>query len=60
VSVSLDIEFNEDVYLKWPLLMASVRVDSTALQDLLPAADDGGPMTRRKLEDIIKQRRRRN
>jgi len=60
LSVSLDIEFNEDVYLKWPLLMASVRVDSTALQDLLPVADDGGPMTRRKLEDIIKQRKRRN
>jgi general secretion pathway protein J len=60
VSVSLDIEFNEDVYLKWPLLMASVRVDSTALQDLLPVEDDGGPMTRRKLEDIIKQRKRRN
>lgn len=29
-SVSLAIEFNEEVYIGWPLLMASVRVDSEA------------------------------
>jgi general secretion pathway protein J len=33
-SVSLDVEFTEDVYLKWPLLTASVRVDLSALEEL--------------------------
>jgi general secretion pathway protein J len=60
VSVSLDIEFTEDVYLSWPLLTASVRVDSSALKELVPVSIDEGLMNRRKLEDIIKQRRRRN
>ena len=30
-SVSLDIEFSDEIYIQWPLLMASVRVDPTAL-----------------------------
>jgi len=59
VSVSLDIEFTDDVYLSWPLLTSSVRVDASALEELIPAIDDG-PMTSRKLQDIIKQRSRRN
>lgn len=33
-SVGLDIEFVEDVYIRWPLLTASVRVDPAALSDL--------------------------
>jgi general secretion pathway protein J len=33
-SVSLEIDFEEDVYIKWPLMTASVRVDSSALDDL--------------------------
>jgi len=33
-AVSLDIEFTEDIYIRWPLLNASVRVDPTALDDL--------------------------
>jgi general secretion pathway protein J len=36
-AVSLEIEFTEDVYIRWPLLTASVRVDPSALNDL--AAD---------------------
>jgi general secretion pathway protein J len=35
-AVSLDIEFTEDVYIQWPLLNASVRVDPSALDDLAP------------------------
>jgi len=35
-AVSLDIEFTEDVYIQWPLLTASVRVDQSALDDLAP------------------------
>jgi general secretion pathway protein J len=33
-SVSLEIDFEEDVYIKWPLMTASVRVDPSALDDL--------------------------
>ena len=33
-AVSLEIEFTEDVYIHWPLLTASVRVDPSALNDL--------------------------
>ena len=36
-AVSLEIEFTENVYIRWPLLTASVRVDPSALNDL--AAD---------------------
>jgi len=39
-AVSLEIEFGEDVYIQWPLLTASVRVDPSALDDL--AAELGG------------------
>jgi general secretion pathway protein J len=35
-SVSLEIEFKEDVYIKWPLLTAAVRIDPSALADLAP------------------------
>ena len=34
LAVSLDIEFNEEVYVRWPLLTASVRVDAQALREL--------------------------
>lgn len=33
-AVSLEIEFTEDVYIHWPQLTASVRVDPSALDDL--------------------------
>jgi hypothetical protein len=32
--VALDIEFVDEVYIRWPLLTASVRTDPTALNDL--------------------------
>jgi general secretion pathway protein J len=34
LAVSLDIEFNEEVYVMWPQLIASVRVDAQALSEL--------------------------
>ena len=34
LAVSLAIEFNQDVYVRWPLLTASVRVDAEALRGL--------------------------
>jgi general secretion pathway protein J len=37
-AVSLDIEFTEDIYIQWPLLTATVRVDPTALDNLAGSA----------------------
>ena len=34
VAVSLAIEFNQEVYVRWPLLTASVRIDAEALRRL--------------------------
>ena len=42
VSVSVDIEFNEEVYLQWPLLAASVRSDPMGM---LGADVDESPYT---------------
>jgi len=39
LAVSLEIEFNEEVFVRWPLLTASVRVDAQALREL--AGDQG-------------------
>ena len=35
-SIALDIEFIEDVYIQWPMLTASVRIDPVALANLGP------------------------
>ena len=35
-AVSLSIEFDEDVYIQWPLLTAAVRIHSAGLTDLNP------------------------
>lgn len=37
-AVALDIEFKEDVYIPWPLLTATVRIDGDALLELAPGA----------------------
>ena len=33
-AVALDIQFREEVYIEWPLLTASVRIDASALEGL--------------------------
>ena len=38
-SIALDVEFREEVYIRWPLLTASVRVDESAVGDLAPEPD---------------------
>ena len=48
-AVSLEIEFTEDVYIRWPLLTASVRVDPSALNDLA-----AGLLGERDLDKSIK------
>jgi general secretion pathway protein J len=34
LGISVDIEFNEEVYVDWPLLTAAVKIDASALADL--------------------------
>jgi general secretion pathway protein J len=52
-AISLEIEFEDDVVLRWPMLTASVRIDASALQDLA-----GGQSLRgTTVQDLIKQRR---
>ena len=58
LAVSLDIEFNEDVYVRWPLLTASVRVDAQALQEL--AAEYGlGPNHTNDIQKMIRNRKQK-
>lgn len=55
-AVSLEILFEEDVVLEWPLLTASVRIDASALQDL--AGDQG--LRGISVQELIKQRRNKD
>jgi len=55
-AVSLEIEFDDDVVLAWPMLTASVRIDSSALQDLAGTQGLRGTT----VQELIKQRRNQN
>jgi general secretion pathway protein J len=56
LAVSLEIELSEDVYVSWPLLNASVRVDAQALRKL--ATDQGaGPDYSTSIQDLIRDRK---
>lgn len=55
-AVSLEIVFEEDIVLEWPMLTASVRIDSAALQDL--AGSQGVRGT--SVQELIKQRRNKD
>lgn len=56
-SIALEIEFQDDVYIEWPLLTASVRVDQAALAENAPnqITQPTGPTTMQKLIDRRKQ-----
>lgn len=55
-AVALNIEFTEDVYLKWPELTASVRVDASALNELV-ATEGGEKDMSRAIRDLIDKRK---
>ena len=56
LAVSLEIEFSEEVYVRWPLLNASVRVDAQALREL--ASDQGlGEDYSTTIQDMIRDRK---
>ena len=54
-SISLEIEFIEDVYIHWPLLTASVRVDQSALIELAPN-QLGQPTYQSTIKNLIDRR----
>jgi general secretion pathway protein J len=52
-AVSLEIEFSEEIYIQWPMLTASVRVDRSALDDLatsLAGRPDYGTSIRKMID----------
>ena len=55
-SVSLEIEFTEDVYINWPLLTATVRIDPSALEDLVGVSSEQ-PAYNRAIRDLIDKRK---
>lgn len=55
-AVSLDIEFTEDVYINWPLLTATVRIDPSALEELV-GANSEQPAYNRAIRDLIDKRK---
>ena len=55
-SVALDVEFVEDVYIRWPLLTASVRTDPAALAELAGTAA-AEPGYGASIRDLINRRR---
>jgi len=57
-SISLEVEFSEDVYIQWPLLTAAIRIDPAALK----GSNIGKPAVLREsystaIQDMIKQKR---
>ena len=59
VAVALDIQFEEEVFTSWPLLYASVRIDSGALNDL--AGEAGmNPEYKSAIRDMMNRRRKKN
>jgi general secretion pathway protein J len=57
-SVALDIEFVDDVYIQWPLLTASVRIDPLATSESSLAVQSGSVRDYGSaIQDMIKRRR---
>lgn len=59
-SIALDIEFIDDVYIQWPLLTASVRIDPSALANLAPDGLIGSAAPQdysSAIQDMINRRR---
>ena len=54
-AVALDIDFNEDVYIRWPELTASVKTDPRAMTELA-GEDANGPNYSTAIRDLINRR----
>ena len=57
-SISLELEFEEEVYIQWPLLTSSVRVDQAALAEIVPEL--GQPTYQSTIKSLIDSRGKRN
>lgn len=57
-SVSLDIEFNKQVYIGWPLLTASVRIDASALEELVVESGADQPFDA-SIRSLIEKRKQK-
>ena len=56
-SIALEIEFIDDVYIQWPLLTASVRIDPAALADLVEGVEGGSNRDYQSvIQDMINRR----
>jgi general secretion pathway protein J len=55
-SVALEVEFGAGVYIRWPQLTASVRVDPSALSELA-GSQSGEPAYGASIRDLINQRK---
>ena len=59
VAVRLDLEFSEDLNLRWPDLVAGVRVDETATQGGVGRPGiSGRPAYQQKIQDIMRNKGR--
>jgi len=56
VAIALDIEFEEGVYADWPLLVAAVKVDASAVTEII----DGESTYESAVRELIQQRRDQN
>lgn len=56
LAVALEIKFAEEVYAKWPLLVAAVKVDASAVTDVL----DGDNSYQSAIQELIEKRREQN
>jgi len=56
-SIALDIEFVDDVYIQWPMLTAAVKIDPSALTDLIEGAEGANRDYRSVIQDMINRRR---
>jgi general secretion pathway protein J len=56
VAIALDIQFEEGVYTDWPLLVAAVKVDASAVGDALGGDDSYQSAVR----ELIEKRRQQN
>jgi len=53
LAVALEIEFEEEVYAKWPLLVAAVKVDASSVAEIL----GGDNSYQSAIQELIEQRR---
>jgi len=56
LAIALDIQFEEQVYAKWPLLVAAVKVDASAVTEIL----EGENSYQSAVQELIEKRREQN